>query len=99
MLKTAQQIITNIREVSLKHQAELNNLTDSAEKSLLSAVLATEKKIAARLQGLLPEFQQGKVGDDKSFRILNRAENMNVAARIYSVMQNELQPFSDEGTQ
>jgi len=98
MPKTVQQLIASIREVAIVHQKHLDSLTDDAERSLISSTLATEKRIATRLQGLLPEFEQGQIGDDKAFRILNRAENIDIAARIYSLIQNELQPFSDEAT-
>ncbi|MBC8230484.1 hypothetical protein H8E77_13130, partial [bacterium] len=96
MPRTAEQIIADIKIVADEHESRLSSLIDEAETMLLSPTLAVERRIARRLQGLLPQFTQGKVGED--FRILNNSENVDLAARIYSVVQSDLQPFSDEAT-
>ena len=97
MAKSIKQLFDDLKSVINEHESRLDDLQDEAERELLQTTIKTEKRIAGQLQNLLPEFSTQMI--DGKERILNNTANIDIASRIYSVIQNELQPFSDEATE
>ena len=94
---TTQLILENVRKTVEEHERRLQDLTDEAEKELLQSVIKAEKKISLRLKRLVAQFDVEKI--DSQFRIQNSSANIDIASRIYSIIQSDLRPFSDEATQ
>jgi hypothetical protein len=102
LARTIEQILTSVQRALLGREARLERLGQETEQELLRLTLAAERRIADSLRGLLPQFDQERTeggGARPAFRIANSAANLELAAQIYSTVQADLEPFSQEGTQ